>query len=286
MGVQSSTASDLITIDEDYSERVVLRRDLVARHGSTVCGYTSKGQDTVRELYEYLLKEYLPVRFPTLFKLSHDGTTFMNLVTQKLFPTTPPQDTYEALKILAETVEEDFFFLKPTPSGHEVVAFVCCFPSGWNPSSKLGKNMNQIHVPVPSYEKIGQSMERYFNRLKVGDYVKRVNWAVQTHPDLFNLKGNHVSESDKIDSNEVIDIKETFLRSELQTLTRLPQTGAILFSFKTYLYPVREIKAEGRGLQFADAIEGLRTGNAPGMWTYKGGIRWGKQVCDYLRSQS
>jgi hypothetical protein len=71
---------------------------------------------------------------------------------------------------------------------------------------------------------------------------------------------------------------------EIQTLTRLPKTRAILFSFKTYLYPVRDIKDEGLGPELADAIEGLKLGNAPGMWVYKGGIRWGKGVCEYLRS--
>jgi hypothetical protein len=71
---------------------------------------------------------------------------------------------------------------------------------------------------------------------------------------------------------------------ELQTLTRLPKTRAILFSFKSYMCPVRTIKEEGLGPQLADAIEGLKTGNAPGMWVYKGGIRWGKSVCEYLWS--
>jgi hypothetical protein len=71
---------------------------------------------------------------------------------------------------------------------------------------------------------------------------------------------------------------------ELQTLTRLPRSQAILFSFKTYLYPVREIKNEGLGPQLADAIEGLKSGNAPGMWVYKGGVRWGRSVVEYLRS--
>lgn len=71
---------------------------------------------------------------------------------------------------------------------------------------------------------------------------------------------------------------------EFQTLTRLPKTRAILFSFKSYLCPLKEIKEEGLGDIFANAIEGLRKGNAPGMWTYKGGIRWGKSVCEYLRS--
>lgn len=71
---------------------------------------------------------------------------------------------------------------------------------------------------------------------------------------------------------------------ELQTLTRLPKTRSLLFSFKTYLYPISEIKAEGLGPEVATAIEGLKAGNAPGMWTYKGGAKWAERVGEYLRS--
>lgn len=50
------------------------------------------------------------------------------------------------------------------------------------------------------------------------------------------------------------------------------------------MYPVSEIKEEGLGPDFADAIEGLKKGNAPGMWKYKSAIRWAEPVCEYLRS--
>ena len=34
----------------------------------------------------------------------------------------------------------------------------------------------------------------------------------------------------------------------------------------------------------ADAIEGLKTGNAPGMWMYKGAPQWAEPICKYLRA--
>lgn len=74
------------------------------------------------------------------------------------------------------------------------------------------------------------------------------------------------------------------LRVELQSLTRLPETGFLLFCFKTYLYPLESLKKDGSGKDLADAIEGLQTGNAPGMHKYKSAIRWGKSVVEYLRS--
>lgn len=78
--------------------------------------------------------------------------------------------------------------------------------------------------------------------------------------------------------------KQTYFRSELQALTRLPKTGSVLFSFKTYMYPISDIKEEGLGPELADAMEGLRKGNAPGMWRYKGAERWAEKLCSYLHS--
>ncbi|KAJ4244387.1 hypothetical protein NW762_014515 [Fusarium torreyae] len=251
MAIRADTPSELITIDQDYLERITHRRSIIASHGSTVHGCTPEGDAAVRELYTYLLSEQLPQRFPTIFKLSKDNSMCENLVTGMSFPTLPEGNMEAALRVLGETVEEDLFLLQETPEGHRSVAFMCCFPAGFDPSSKLGKTLVEIHAPVPSYEKIGASMEKFFGKLEVGKSVKRTN---------------------------------TFMRIELQTLTRLPKTRAILFSFKTYLYPVRQIKEEGLGSAFADAIGGLSKGNAPGMWTYKSAVRWGSSVIEYLRS--
>ncbi|VUC32476.1 unnamed protein product [Clonostachys rosea] len=283
MAVRSDTPSDLITIDCEYLNRLRLRRELLQSENDTVHGCTPMGEDSVQELYTYLMTDYLPSRYPTMFKLSFDRSMFFNLVTGESHPITSPSDPKAALKILGTTVEEDLFLLKNTPDGHQCVAFVCCFPSGWNPSAKLGAHMTKIHTTVPSYEKIGPSIERFFSRLQVGKGVKRSNWTVQTHDKLFNVKGNHIRPGEEAEEED-IEVDKTFVRVELQTLTRMPKTQAVLFSFKTYLYPIQEIKAEGLGAEFADAIEGLQKGNAPGMWRYKGAIRWGKSVCDYLRA--
>lgn len=173
--IQANTPSELITIDQDYLSRISLRRDLIAHHGATVHGLVPSGEPAVRELYAYLLTDYLPARFPSLFSLSRDKALFVNSVTGKSFPTAAPPDATAALRILGETVEEDFFLLREGPGGHESVAFVCCFPAGFDPSEKLGRSLAEIHGPVPAYERIGASMERFFARLEVGKSVKRTN---------------------------------------------------------------------------------------------------------------
>lgn len=74
------------------------------------------------------------------------------------------------------------------------------------------------------------------------------------------------------------------LRVERQSLHRLPESGALLFSFKTLLYTLPEIKEEGLAGHLVEAIDGLKDGNAPGFHWYKRAAVWGDVVKAYLRS--
>jgi Protein of unknown function (DUF3445) len=77
---------------------------------------------------------------------------------------------------------------------------------------------------------------------------------------------------------------QTFVRCERQTLHRLPKSRALVFAFKTYMYPISEIKEEGLGEELAEAIDGLKDGSVPEMHFYKRGVEWGNAVKEYLRS--
>ena len=181
-GLRSDTPSDLIIIDKNYKDRVEMRRAIIEEQGRVVYGCIPSGEAAVREIYEYLVGAYLPTRYPTIFHLSPDKSTLLNAVTGLEIPRTPPKsaqcpsgDLDAALRILGETVEDDMFLLHETPDGHFTSAFVCCFPAGFDPSKKLGILLREVHGPVPSYEKIGSSMERFFSKLEVGKSVKRMN---------------------------------------------------------------------------------------------------------------
>lgn len=165
-------------MDRNYKDRVMERRALIIQHPSIVVGAIPQGKESVDELYTYLMSSYLPNRFPNMFSVEEDGKIFRNTITGTSFPTLPPDDPVEALKRLGETVEDDMFLLHETEDGHRSVAYVCCYCSGFDPSEKLDKLLVEIHEPVPSYYKIGPSMERFFSRVEVGKNVKRVNVSV------------------------------------------------------------------------------------------------------------
>lgn len=80
-----------------------------------------------------------------------------------------------------------------------------------------------------------------------------------------------------------LTIRQARVRVERQLLHRLPQSRALLFSFKTLLYTLPEIKEEGMGEALAEAIDGLKNGSAPGFHLYKRAAVWGESVKAYLQ---
>lgn len=173
-------------MDRNYEDRVMERRALIMQHPSIVVGAMPQGKAAVDELYTYLMAKYLPARFPSMFSVAEDGKVLRNAITGTSFPTLPPDDPVDALKRLGETVEDDMFLLHETDAGHRSVAYVCCYCSGFDPSEKLDKLLVEIHEPVPSYHKIGPSMERFFSRVEVGKNVKRVNVSLRSMSEVPN----------------------------------------------------------------------------------------------------
>ena len=198
-------------------------------------------------------------------------------------------------------------------SVYHLEAYITCFPSGFSLPQKFRHTLAEIHAPVPGYKaKLEKSMDRYFARLPAGKLVRRHNWAITTNPDLYREAGNHLYANDGSDDQELdlevdsqgktlnlnsanllkeieqqkkdVRIKDCRLRAERQTLHRLPRSGALVFAFKTYTYTLHEIKAEGNGSVLAEAIEGLKLGNAPEMEYYKRGVVWGDRVREFLLS--
>ncbi|PSS12800.1 hypothetical protein M430DRAFT_124428 [Amorphotheca resinae ATCC 22711] len=297
MGLTNCPPSELIEIDKNYVDRLTLRKQIMQEHQSTVLQAQPIIQPAINELYTYLTSIYLPQRFPTIFQLSPGGQQLHNLATSCTLPLEPPADPIQTLALLGANLEDDFLFLLPADDGDGYVlrGFVTCFPSGFDTREKLGLKLREIHKPVPGYkEKLELSMDRFFDRLEVGRLVRRVNWSITTTPTLFTPSGTHLYTDSPLPpplplspsspSSPPIDINQTHLRCERQILHRLPQTKALVFSFKTYMYPIRQIKEEGLGEELAEAIDGLREGSVPRMYWYKRGVVWGEGVKEFLRS--
>ena len=214
-------------MDKNYEDRIQYRRRILNEHHDNVVGTTDNALigHAVREMYTYLMGTYLPKRFPTMFKLHkteyEQGPEFMlqNLITNEVIPAQPKSTTNSMtlLETLGKQLDEDFLLLLPEEDVEKdpkyvLQAIITCCPSGFSPREKLGKKLADIHGPVPAYrERLEGSMDRFFSKLEVGEYVKRVNWSVTTGAELYAAgdatthahEGDEVKELDEIDVDQV-----------------------------------------------------------------------------------
>lgn len=180
-GIKKSTKQDWIRIDRHYLERIALRKKLVTQHPETCVGTSEIANPAVRELYEEVMLDLLPKRFPTMFRIK--GDVFYNLLTGSRHRISSALlDHTSMLRHLAENVEEDFHFMVPDAQDEFVLqGFVACFPQGFLPSAKVGMSVSEIHKPVPGYEgRLKKGVQRCFERMGRGQSVGRCNVSSRT----------------------------------------------------------------------------------------------------------
>ncbi len=223
-------------MDKNYEDRIQYRRKILKQHHNHVVAVNDDARvgPAVRELYQFLLGTYLPTRYPSMFKLHktdyEQGPEFMlqNLITGELVPACPKRTskTMTLLEILGKQIDEDFLLMLPEVGVERdpkyiLEAFMTVCPSGFDPAAKLGKKLRTIHDPVPAYaERLEGSMDRFFAKLEVGKYVKRVNWSITTGAELYAGPGSTTTHTHAYEGEEVDELKELDLdkvRSNLAT---------------------------------------------------------------------
>ena len=154
----------------------------MAEHPEAVLGAEDCVKAAVDEFYTWLVGTYLPTRFPRIFKVlpavGEKPSHLHNLATDDKISLQPADNPIESLRTLGGLVEDDFLFLLPSEDGdgYTMKGFVTCFPSGFDTRQKLNLKLRDIHKPVPNYkQKLEKSMDRFFQRLKTGIFVKRAN---------------------------------------------------------------------------------------------------------------
>lgn len=145
------------------------------------------------------------------------------------------------LDLCGRFVQEDLCLMAPGPDGYTLEAASLCFPARWRLMDKMGLPMSGIHKPVPDYsEKLSRPVDSFFNRIDVDRPVWRVNWSLTTDPTMFQpVRQKHCASELSITSKNAGDM--VYMRCERQTLRRLPDTGWILFTIKTYLDKVSKL---------------------------------------------
>jgi dimethylamine monooxygenase subunit A len=141
-----------------------------------------------------------------------------------------------ALVRAALAVQDDLAVMERVDGQWVLSAGVVCFPSTWRLSDKAGLPLAGIHEHVPHYPaELSDKVDRFHDRLTVDKPAWRRNWSIVTTPEL------HLPSRDDtppLDGPIAPDGSPVWLRSERQTLRRMPVTDAILFTIRVQLAPL------------------------------------------------
>lgn len=136
-------------------------------------------------------------------------------------------DPADPLRAFASLVQEDLCILETRDGESVLTAAAVCFPSSWTLAEKIGRPMTRIHRPVESYDAdIARRVQRMFDNVPLGVVMLRSNALRHHDPVLFHAYTEaNPRPKGRPDS--------PFIRSERQTIRRLPRTGAVVFSIHT-----------------------------------------------------
>ena len=148
--------------------------------------------------------------------------------------------------------------LRPGDEQYRLVGAAVAWPSDWTPADKMGLPLRALHAPIQGYEEqLATGVDHFMAKLKPGAIYGRCNWFIAATGDK-----RWVAEPPEQAFAHVTpeNAGETlFVRSERQTLRRLPETGAILFTIGIYVSALGELSPANIS-RLADAMEGLLEG--------------------------
>ena len=261
VGARALDLTKWIEINSDYEKDLAQKRDLLSAKHDEVFVSLPLGDAGSREVLD-LLSEHLPRIFPDRWpsEVSID----------------PSLHPLEAASLL---VQEDLCVMSQVGNDWILSAASLCFPSRWDVRDKIGKNLLGIHGPVPHYEeKIGAATQNIFDKLTVERPVWRVNWTVMDSGELHQPTAVRSPDAMAITSSNIE--QELHFRRERQTLRKLPKSGDILFTIRTYSDTFAQVVEQFP--DFRGHIGPTISGSTPQLIAYKG---WAK-ILNELQSWS
>jgi dimethylamine monooxygenase subunit A len=257
MGLQPLPAEQWIEIDDGYATQLAAKRDLLAtRHGDVFAALPEARPAAAEALALLLdhLRTYHADRF------AFDGGKLRNVATGEVWDIA--HSSLHPLEQAGRLVQEDFCILqaddgtsnetcsnKIRGGTYRLAAGAVCFPSNWRLADKIGRALADVHGPVPGYaEKLSGPVDRFFKNLVAGTIMWRANWLIHATPELFQA-GHKLDAATAAAITPANAGEKLWLRVERQTLRRLPQSGAVLFTIRTHVTRLGEAIRDDKNAQ-------------------------------------
>ncbi|OJI96875.1 hypothetical protein ASPVEDRAFT_48971 [Aspergillus versicolor CBS 583.65] len=283
MGLRSMKWDEWIELDNHYLRYHADKARRIQERGDKCCATAPEAWDAAIELLEELTS-YLPERYPTMFQKTPTGLT--NLVTSETFDIKQRPLPEDPMATCARLVQDDLAIMIEKPDGeYYLLAGAILLAGFWRLSDKYGMRLSEIHTSgdVPGYrEKLEKGMMNFFRRLKPEDPVLRNNYFIQVDDSLPWSHSIGSEDAPSVSWNTAQKdkaIENHYFRSERQSLRRLPRSGGVVFTIRTYFEPITAVVQEpyvpGR---LASAIRSW----GDDVSRYKGKEKYGDVLLEYL----
>ncbi|MGB3494645.1 MAG: DUF3445 domain-containing protein [Elainellaceae cyanobacterium] len=277
LGLKPLPHQDWIDIDEDFDPYLRRKAELLAQRYDDVFVARSGSEAAQAEALN-LIVEHLLTYFPGRYEKSDQAIT-LNLDQHWSFAAFDSAP----LDLAARLVQEDLCILLPGATGYELAAASVCFPLRWNLPEKLGQPLGHIHQHVPTYgDRLERPVDNVFSRLRDGYPGLRFNWTIVDSPELFLNQEKSITQfAPEITATNAG--QKLWLRVERQTICRLPMSGGVLFTIRTYVYPLERVVQEPA---VASGLATAVTQLMPEMQKYKNLLPFRSALLDYLAERS
>ena len=171
------------------------------------------------------------------------------------------------LEIISQFVSDDLCVMVERDGQYCLGAASLCAPTYWSLQENIGKPLGGLHQPVPGGDpELSNRVSRVFAGLQPDMVLERFNWTVQLEGERFTPSSEPMKSELAALSPEDAS-RRLFQRVERQTIRKLPDTGAVLFTIRVCvdpLVPILENPSDRRA--FKEAWENTPTDLA----SYKG----------------
>jgi hypothetical protein len=229
-GIQPLDMGDWLIRDEAFVAQMALRDRLLETQRDDVFRVLPEARDAAHELLALVLSHLGPG-----YRHDANSITRPDGVTVDL-------DSDHPLVVAARLVQEDLCLLDQAEGDgeHILTGAVLCFPASWTLAEKIGRPMTGIHRPVAEYTaQMAARVQRLFDALHVDRPLWRANALLYHSPALYHPL---------MESQRRVKPKRSadYLRSERQSLLRLPRSRAVVFSIHTWVVPWAQLSDEQR----------------------------------------
>jgi len=262
-----------LLVDSTYPQQIARRLELLTGHRDMVIDRLP-GQEVAAAEIELrdLVVDYLLSTYPHCFR--REGELVLCPLTGIAVNTGP--DGADPMLAVALLASEDMLLLLPERrNGREQAHYVLksgalCFPNDWSlrshfnqpepdqsddlrleawhrarrksmKAARLGKTPYEIHDGHVSHymQNFAARVDLFFARMEPGMRTWRRNWGMRMSDQLFLHSDMLPRDLPALNADNWA--KYGYLRSEHETFTKLPHSGAIAFSIKTFLWQLSDL---------------------------------------------